>query len=153
MKNRPEDNKYFHYYNANPKSKETRDCTYRALSLFLGKSWEEIAKLDAEFYLEHGMWLYGSEVVGDLCRMPKSPIDFFMSEHGYMQIYQYNSGEHIPTIREFIDKHTEDDDVYLCQIQGHMVAIKDNCVWDTKDSSECCPVMIFVRSNEKQPGE
>lgn len=140
MRSNPEDNKYFHYYNSNPKGKETKDCAYRALSLFLGKTWAEGAKLDAEFYLEHGMWLYTTEYERSVFH---SRIDSFMEKNGYRQIYRYNSGTHIPTLREFIDKYASPDKVYLCELGNHMVAIKDNKVWDTWDSSDQCPNMIF----------
>ena len=136
----PEDNKYFHYYNANPKNKRGKDCTYRAFCLFFGISWEDVARLDAEFYLKHGMWLYTTEYEGCFFH---SRINLLMEERGYKQVYAYNSGEHIPTLRDFINSYALPDKKYLCELGNHMVAIKDGKVWDTWDSSGQCPNMIF----------
>lgn len=137
----PEDNKYFHFYNANPKNKDAKDCTYRALALFLNKSWDDIARLDADFYLSHGMWFYTKERVGCL---PRNRIDDYMNENGYKTVYsKYREDKFIGNIRKFIDNYAESKKVYLCVTQGHMLAIKDKKVWDTWDSSKRCAEMIF----------
>ena len=141
--NIPEDNKYFHYYNANPKGKNSKDCTYRALSLFLDKSWDDIARMDAEFYLEHGMWLFTTELVR---YSYQNRVDVFLEKLSYTPIYRHGQDGSIGTLREFIDKYASDKKVYLCEMHGHMAAIKDRKVWDTWDSSEHCPNMIFERA-------
>lgn len=41
IKKIPEDTKYFHYYNANPKGIRAGDCAIRALSLALNQTWED----------------------------------------------------------------------------------------------------------------
>lgn len=143
MKKQPEDNKYFHYYNANPKDKDAKDCTYRALSIFLGKPWDEIAKLDAEFFLKHGVWLYSSEYIGTSF---ESQIHLLMDDLGCKRV-QLNPGiNRALTVRSFIDEYAEADKIYLISVGGHMTVVKDMKVWDTWDSSVRCPQVIFEKT-------
>lgn len=46
------------FYNNNPYAHDTDDCIFRALALFLDKTWEDIAKINTEFYLDTGRYLY-----------------------------------------------------------------------------------------------
>lgn len=137
---RPEDNKYFHYYNANPKNKDTKDCTYRALSLFLDKSWDDIASLDAEFYLEHGMWLYTTEYT-DNCF--ESSVGLFLKRFSCPELDLTSKG--IFTIRDFINKAAESDKTYLIYTGNHMTVVKEGLVRDTWDSSDSGIVAIFEK--------
>lgn len=141
MKKIPEDNKYFHYYNANPKGKDTKDCTYRALSLFLGKSWDEIAELDAEFYLSHGSWFYITEI--DSYKQ-KANTEVFLKESDCCKLaYSFNLKDGISTMRDFIDKKADPNKVYICPLDRHIAVIKGNKVWDTWDSSNCGITNIY----------
>ena len=134
MKNKPEDNKYFHYYNANPKGKNAKDCVYRALALFLNKTWDDIAKLDAEWYLQTGQTLYGSERAGS---MPHFNSDDFLKEcRNSRLVHEANLKDGIFTIRDFIDKKADSQKTYICPLGGHITVIKNNQVWDTWDCSD-----------------
>ena len=137
-----EETRFFHYHNENPKNKKINDCTYRALALFLGKTWENIARLDAEFYFEHGMWLYGTEITGAVSR---SCLKDFMQEYGCRQIYNVDIKGHnkIESLQEFIENMADSVKKYFCELNGHVTVIKDNKVWDTFDSSGYCPVAIY----------
>lgn len=42
IKKRPQETSYYHYHNANPKDRRTGDCVIRALSVTLGKSWDDV---------------------------------------------------------------------------------------------------------------
>lgn len=138
-----EDNKYFHYYNANPKNKDTKDCTYRALSLFLGKSWEEIAELDAEFYLNRGTWFHTTEPFN--CRL-KSNTEVFLETSDCCKLaYSFNMKNGISTIRDFIDEKADSDKIYICPLERHIAVIKNNKVWDTWDSSNLGIHNIYVK--------
>lgn len=133
MKQQPKDNEYFHYYNANPKGKNTKDCVYRALSLFLNKSWEDIAMLDAEWFLQTGKTLYGSELKG---AVPYFNSDDFLKGCEVCKLsYSFKLKDNIYTIREFIDKVADPRKIYICPLQGHITVIKNNKVWDTWDCS------------------
>lgn len=133
VKQRPEDNKYFHYYNANPKGKETKDCVYRALSLFLDKSWDEIARMDAEFYLTHGTFLNHAE---EAHTTEGSGTEIFLNESDDCEmVYSFDLRDGIGTMRDFIDKMAEPEKTYICPLVGHIAVIKDMKVWDTWDSS------------------
>ena len=99
--------------------------------------------MDAEFYLEHGMWLFTTELVRYFYR---NRVDVFLEKLSYTPIYRYEQDKSIGTLREFIDQYASDEKVYLCELNGHMTVIKDNKVWDTWDSSEHCPNMIFERT-------
>lgn len=134
MKKIPEDNKYFHYYNANPKGKDTNDCVYRALSLFLNVTWEEIAELDARYYLEHGKFLHEADGRGALSHPVAA--DYLDVCDKSKKVYEFNLKDGISTMRDFIDRMADSDKVYICPLERHIAVIKDNKVWDTWDSSK-----------------
>ena len=145
MKNIPEDNKYFYFYNANPKGKDIGDCTYRAMSVFLNRSWADIAKMDSQYYISSGMWFYTDVLVDGKCR---SLLGDYLKANGYECVYS-SEGKGISSIsslRSFIDTVAEADKVYLCITSGHITVIKDMKVWDTWDSSGRFPEEIYVAS-------
>ena len=55
----PENTKYFTYNNVNPYGKVTGDCTERALSFILNKSWGDVYKEMLDITLKTG-WALGS---------------------------------------------------------------------------------------------
>ena len=149
MKEIPEDNKYFHYYNANPKGKHTKDCTYRALSLFLDKSWEEIAKLDIDVYLKYGLWLYTTEYSYKESRF-KSCLEDFLKEFSVKKYYfdPNDSTEELllkkGSIKGFIDECADLSKIYLISTGGHMTVIKNKKVWDIFDCTDRGIAEVFV---------
>ena len=46
--------KTFHYFNANPKGRITGDCTFRAISAAMGKSWADVVMEMAKMSVETG---------------------------------------------------------------------------------------------------
>ena len=130
--------KYFHYYNANPKNKRTKDCTYRAFSLFLNKTWEEIAEIDKNYYLENGKILYGAEYrKGIPCYTAKE----FLEKSDICE--EVKTGKNICTLRDFIDKEAEANETYICLLSGHVTVIKERKIWDTWDCSESSREEIY----------
>lgn len=134
IKKIPEDTKYFHYYNANPKDKITKDCVYRALSLFLNKSWDDVAKLDMEYFLENGKFLCDSEIKGGI---PYYNTEDFLENSELCELaYSFNDNDDIHTLKEFMDLKADVNETYICPLSGHITVIKENKVWDTWDCSE-----------------
>ena len=53
----PFDTAYFHYYNANPKDKQTADCVIRAISTATNKSWDDVLSELYQVALKHKLML------------------------------------------------------------------------------------------------
>ena len=47
----------FKFYNNNPKELFSNDSYFRALALFFDTTWDDIAKMSFDYYLEHGVYL------------------------------------------------------------------------------------------------
>ena len=134
---------YFHYYNNNPNNREIGDCVFRALALFLDKSWEDIARLNMETYLETGVMLDGTkddEIMVDKILSGTPGVRELTKE----EIYK---GSYVPgfTIQKFIDNC--DDRTYFVSASGHVTVVKNKQVWDTWDSSNYSPNRIFVKED------
>ena len=106
------------HYNINPLGKNVGDCTVRALSKAMGKTWEET-------YV--GLCLEGF-VRGD---MPSSNAIW----GSYLRRYGYHR-ELAPedmTVAEFSDLHPSG--TYILALSGHVVCVVDDVLYDTWDSS------------------
>ena len=143
MREHEEDNKYFHYYNANPKDRNVDDCTFRAMSLFLGKSWEEVMRLNAENYLASGAFFNRSagRTIGS-CKI-SSCIQYLIEKAGASVLdAALFKGE---SIRHFIDHVAEDNAVYYAECRTHSTIINNRQVWDTFDCSDYIPDIILKK--------
>lgn len=107
----------FKYYNPSPSKRNVGDCTVRAISKALNKSWEETY---VALCLE-----------GFLCQdMPSANSTW----GGYLKrcgFYRLLAPEDI-TVEEFSDLHP--NGTYILALSGHVVCVRDNVVYDTWDS-------------------
>ena len=53
----PQDTETFRFCNANPKGRKTGDCVIRAISAFMGESWETVYRALAEMGIKYGTML------------------------------------------------------------------------------------------------
>ena len=132
------DNKYFHYYNNNPKGRNKRDCVYRSLGLFLEKSWEEIAELDRDMYLDKGIMLCSP--VEDV----DGPIgaEFLVQELGHKEIIILDKPMFY-TVQDFIDEQAALREKYFVIFRNHVTVIKDKQIWDTWNCYKHFPERIY----------
>lgn len=126
IKKIPQDTKYFHYYNANPKGIRAGDCAIRALSLALNQTWEDT--------------LQGLTEVALKCK--RSPTDLatiakYLNQKGWRKELQ---PKHLDgtkyTGKQFIDARLKGS-VIICKICPHHISvIYGGRFYDTWDPSD-----------------
>ena len=146
------ENKYpdtttFHFYNANPHNRLTSDCVVRALSTALGMDYNKVVMELAEIHCKTGFE-----------STDKKTIDKFLSKHGWIKCKQPRKADGTKyTGKEFCmakskTYHPNDiPEVYepvIAKIGGHhVVAIVDNKVYDTWNSTDGCIGNYWVKGN------
>lgn len=126
IKKIPEDTKYFHYYNSNPKGIRAGDCAIRALSLALNQTWEDT--------------LQGLTEVALKCK--RSPTETttiakYLNKKGWRKELQ---PKHLDatkyTGKQFIDARLKNS-VIICKIGPHHISvIYGGRFYDTWDPSD-----------------
>lgn len=113
----------FVYYNANPVHNLVIDCTVRAISFFIGKSWDE--------------------VYDDICaegkrqrNMPSSNAVWseYLRRLGYSRVPLPNTCPLCYTVKDFCIDHPHGR--YLLALCEHVVAVEDGYYYDTWDSGD-----------------
>ena len=140
------DTKTFHFYNANPKEKYTGDCTVRAVSTVLGKTWEDVTMDMAKLACETGYAVNSTENT-----------DMYLEKHGFKKQKQprkknkkkYTGKEFCKVQQRWLDDEANhgnewDDGIIIspkiiAHVGGHhIVAIMDGKVNDIWDSTDGC---------------
>lgn len=126
IKKIPQDTKYFHYYNANPKGIRAGDCAIRALSLALNQTWEDT--------------LQGLTEVALKCK--RNPTELatiakYLNQKGWRKELQ---PKHLDgtkyTGKQFIDARLKGS-VIICKIRPHHISvIYGGRFYDTWDPSD-----------------
>lgn len=118
-------------YNANPKARRGDDCTVRAISKILNKSWEEV-------YLD--LCVYGLKYYD----MPTSNYvwGMYLKDQGYTRKIVPNDC-HCYTVADFAKDHPSGR--YILALHGHVVACIDGDYYDSWNSGDEIPLYYFVR--------
>lgn len=122
----------FRYLNTNPYNIDDRDCTIRAISLFLNKEWDEV--------------YWGICRVGfDLKRMPSTNITWkqYLKEQGYEPIRIPHYCPDCYTVNEFTEQHKQG--AYLLKVDEHVVTVIDGYYYDTWDSGDEVVLYYYER--------
>lgn len=124
----------FQQYNANPKVARVGDCTVRAISKALDKSWDEV-------YI--GLALQGF-VDKD---MPSSNAVWgnYLRGHGFERRIIPNTCPDCYTVADFSEDHKHGS--YILALSGHVVAVKDGVYFDTFDSGENLPIFYWSKED------
>lgn len=119
------------YANPNPKNRIVDDCVIRALSLALGKSWDEIhyalAKqsfFDKDIMNANSVWGKYLENIG---------------------IERHNLPDKCPmcySVKDFTNEHKKG--VYILATGTHAVAVIDGDFYDTFNSGDYVPLYYFL---------
>lgn len=107
----------YRYYNANPRNKDTFDCTCRAISLVENNSWD-----------------YTYRKLSNLARRQGLMMDSVEFIECYLDMNYPRQCHNSITIDEFIDDHPRG--TYICSLTGHVTAIIDGVCYDTFDPSD-----------------
>lgn len=106
----------FKYYNANPLGRQVNDCTVRAISLAIDKSWDYTYRMLSEYAQEQ-------------CIMPDDVtyIDEFLS-YNFDKVYA-NKRTNKMTVKDFIESHPYG--TFLITMSGHITCCINGCIYDT----------------------
>lgn len=120
----------FKLLNVNPAKRKGDDCTVRALSLVLDKSWEDM-------YLD--LCAYGLKYYD----MPSSNHVWgaYLKDAGYTRHIIPNTCPECYTVKDFADEHRRGS--FILALHGHVVAVIDGCVCDSWDSRNEIPVYYW----------
>lgn len=119
-------------YNANPNNNNTIDCTIRAISKVLDRTWDEIyISLVVEGYIQKDL-PNSNSVWGK-----------FLYENGYRREIIPNSCPACYTVAEFCVDHPVG--TFLLVTGDHVVAVIDGSYYDTWDSGNAVPVYYWAK--------
>lgn len=110
-------------YNANPIARRGQDCTVRAISKIMNKSWDEVY-CDL---CEYGRYNFD---------MPSSNYVWgqYLSDHGFSRYIVPNSCPNCYTVRDFSNEHPIGK--YILALHGHVVPVINGDYFDTFDSGD-----------------
>lgn len=123
------------YFNANPLSLDTNDCTIRAICAVSGLSWDTV----------HDRLC---EISKEMCTVPSTNAVFWamLRELGYNRSEII---EHYPkfyTVADFAHDHPKGK--YVLGPHEHAVAVIDGDWYDTFDSGGTIPLYYFYRQKD-----
>ena len=128
--------KNYIYFNPNPKRTRVGDCTIRAISKVLGKSWEDV------------YWDLCNEGF-DQADMPSSNSVWgrYLRNHGYEKRIVPDTCPNCYTVSTLAEELPKGR--YVFALDGHVVAVVNGCYFDTWDSGNEIPLYYWQkRSNE-----
>ena len=122
----------FSLYNPNPAQKSVGDCTVRALSKALGKTWEETYT---------GLALQGFL----MCDMPSANHVWgaYLRQNGFVRHIIPDTCPDCYTVEEFAAEHPTG--TYILALSGHVVCVQDGDWNDTWDSRNGVPLYYWER--------
>ena len=122
------------YMNMNPIKRNTNDCVVRALSLVMGKSWEDI-------YLElayEGLSLY------DMMEA-NSTWGNYLKKNGFIQSVLPNTCPLCYTLRDFCKDNPYG--AYIVATGSHVIAVIDGDYYDITDSGNEIVTYFFYKED------
>lgn len=115
-------------YNCNPKNKITNDCVVRAISLAIGKSWEDVYKDLAEQGIKKGL------MVND-----RNNWKYYLKRLGYkMEKMPKKLNNKRYTVEEFVDDIAENNLTYILKIASHLTVVINKKLYDTWNCKNKC---------------
>jgi hypothetical protein len=122
------------YLNMNPIKRNTNDCVVRALSLVMGKSWEDV-------YLElayEGLSLYDTMEAN-------STWGNYLKKNGFIQSVLPNTCPLCYTLRDFCKDNPYGS--YIVATGSHVIAVIDSDYYDTTDSGTEIVTYFFYKED------
>ena len=119
-------------YNPNPEDRKVDDCSVRALTKALNKSWNEIyatlcAEGFAQFDMPHSNAVWGA----------------ILKRNGFKRFAVPDTCPDCYTIKEFLKDHPKG--TFVIAVQDHVVTAKDGDLFDTWDSSDKVPQYFWMK--------
>lgn len=122
----------YKFHNPNPQRKHVGDCTVRAVSKALEKSWEEtFAALCLQGFL--------------MCDMPSANHVWgaYLRGQGFRRHIMPDNCPDCYTLSDFAGEHP--DGTYILALSGHVVCMKDGNWYDTWDSGMEVPLYYWSK--------
>ena len=119
-------------YNANPIARRAGDCTVRAISKLLERSWDEVYT---------ALCLCGFKMYD----MPSANQVWgtYLTEQGFSRHIIPNKCPECYTVSDFANDHKNGR--YLLALNGHVVAVVNGDYYDTWDSGDEVPLYYWRR--------
>lgn len=125
----------FRPYNPNPTGKNVGDCTVRALTKGLGRSWEEIyTALALQGYL-----------MGDL-PSANAVWGAYLRQQGWARRIIPDTCPDCYTVADFATDHP--CGTYILALSGHVACVSEGDLWDSWDSSGEVPLYYWERNEQ-----
>lgn len=122
----------YKFCNPNPDGKFVDDCVFRALSIVLGLSWDQVAiHLLIHVLIEHDR--ADSNLVWGM----------MLEEYGFTRHSIPDTCPDCYTIRQFVMDHPKG--TYVLATGNHVVALIDGTYYDTLDTGDYIPVYYWKR--------
>ena len=122
----------YKYFNPNPEGKNTGDCTVRAISKALGRTWENVyTALCAKGY--------------EMSEMPDTNTVWgaYLIDCGFRRHILPETCPFCYTMADFAEEHPEG--TFICGTGTHVVCICDGVIWDSFDSSDKAVLYYFSK--------
>lgn len=120
------------YYNPNPLNKVELDCTVRAISIVLDKTWDEVYHDLSQVGFELAAPFVSNHVWGA-----------YLRRNGFKRYIIPDTCPDCYTVKEFsLDNPLG---VYLVATEGHVVAIKNGNYYDTWDCGGEIPIYYWKK--------
>lgn len=125
----------YKYYNPNPHGRQVGDCTVRALSKGLGKTWEEAySGISVQGFLSFDM------------PSANSVWGAYLRQHGFVRKIIPDTCPDCYTVKDFCADHPEG--TYILALNGHVVAVENGDYYDSWDSGNEIPIYYFERKEK-----
>jgi hypothetical protein len=126
----------FKYYNANPSKKLVIDCTVRAISKFLGASWDSC-------YI--ALAVKGFEVKN--MQNSNEVWHAYLKDLGYYPKTIPNMCPNCYSVKEFCEDHPHG--AFVLATGDHVIAVVDGDYYDTWDSGNAIPVYYWCKGDDE----
>lgn len=122
----------FRFYNPNPNGRFVGDCTVRAITLLLDKSWDEVyANISFSGFMSKDM------------PSANSVWGRYLKKKGYVKRVLPDTCPDCYTVRDFCYDHPYGK--YLLVLDGHVVTVVDGDYYDTWDSGNEIPDYYWTK--------
>ena len=120
------------FYNPNPYGKYTGDCIVRALTVALGKSWDDV-------YLDLSEFGFKNKTMPSVNETWTS----FLRKSNFTRYIVPDSCPDCYTVRDFCEDHPQG--TYILATESHVVACLDGDYYDSWDSGSKIPIYYFKK--------
>jgi hypothetical protein len=118
------------------KSKKRRgDCVVRAITIALGKSYEEVFNDLCDLAKETGFFPNSEET-----------FTLYLKKNGWIKNKPQRVGKYLKTLENF----NSNDTTAIVNVRNHLVCVSDGKIYDTWDSKYRCANSYYTKKQEEE---